>query len=73
MLLKLNSKEEVRSTCACDRIIARLGATPQREFVEACGIKFPNKDAARRAAGIADLRDRTCRACTSSVRSAVIR
>jgi len=28
----------------CDRIIARLGATPPRAFVEACGIQFPNKD-----------------------------
>ncbi|HEY1076621.1 MAG TPA: cyclic nucleotide-binding domain-containing protein [Fontimonas sp.] len=45
MLLKLNSKEGVVEV-PCDRIIARLGATPQREFVEACGIKFPNKDAA---------------------------
>ncbi len=45
MLLKLNSKEGAVDV-PCDRIIARLGATPQREFVEACGIKFPNKDAA---------------------------
>jgi len=28
----------------CDRIIARLGASPPRKFVEACGIKFPNAD-----------------------------
>ena len=28
----------------CDRIIARLGATPPREFVESCGIRFPSKD-----------------------------
>ncbi len=26
----------------CDRIIARLGAVPPRDFVEACGIQFPN-------------------------------
>jgi CRP-like cAMP-binding protein/Fe-S-cluster-containing hydrogenase component 2/thioredoxin reductase len=26
----------------CDRIIARLGAIPPREFVESCGIRFPN-------------------------------
>ncbi len=45
MLLKLNSKDGAVDV-PCDRIIARLGATPQREFVEACGIKFPNKDAA---------------------------
>ena len=29
---------------ACDRIIARLGASAPRKFVEACGIKFPNED-----------------------------
>ena len=45
MLLKLNSKEGTVEV-AVDRIIARLGATPQREFVEACGIQFPNKDPA---------------------------
>ena len=28
----------------CDRIIARLGAIPQRKFVESCGILFPNKN-----------------------------
>ena len=28
----------------CDRVIARLGATPPRAFVEACGIVFPNAD-----------------------------
>ena len=28
----------------CDRIIARLGATPPRKFVESCGIKFPSND-----------------------------
>ncbi len=28
----------------CDRIIARLGASPPRKFVETCGIKFPNSD-----------------------------
>ncbi|MGA2550340.1 MAG: cyclic nucleotide-binding domain-containing protein [Burkholderiaceae bacterium] len=31
---------------ACDRIIARLGATPPRKLVEGFGVKFPNKDAA---------------------------
>ncbi|MFA5940792.1 MAG: cyclic nucleotide-binding domain-containing protein [Sinimarinibacterium sp.] len=45
MLLKLNSKEGTVEV-PCNRIIARLGATPQREFVEACGIQFPNKDPA---------------------------
>ncbi len=29
---------------ACDRIIARLGATPPRKFVESCGICFPSDD-----------------------------
>ncbi|MFQ5953622.1 MAG: cyclic nucleotide-binding domain-containing protein [Kiloniellales bacterium] len=29
----------------CDRVIARLGATPPRRFVESCGIEFPSKDA----------------------------
>jgi len=29
----------------CDRVIARLGATPPRRFVEACGVQFPSKDA----------------------------
>jgi CRP-like cAMP-binding protein/Fe-S-cluster-containing hydrogenase component 2/thioredoxin reductase len=30
----------------CDRVIARLGATAPRTFVESCGIVFPNKDPA---------------------------
>ncbi|MFO0029466.1 MAG: cyclic nucleotide-binding domain-containing protein [Pseudomonadota bacterium] len=30
----------------CDRVIARLGATAPRAFVEACGIVFPSKDPA---------------------------
>lgn len=45
MLLKLNSKDGVLEL-PCDRIIGRLGSTPAREFVEACGVQFPNKDAA---------------------------
>ncbi len=28
----------------CDRIIARLGASPPRKFVESCGIVFPSED-----------------------------
>jgi len=28
----------------CDRIIARIGAAPPRQFVERCGISFPNDD-----------------------------
>jgi CRP-like cAMP-binding protein/Fe-S-cluster-containing hydrogenase component 2/thioredoxin reductase len=31
---------------ACDRIIARLGATPPRKLVESFGVKFPSKDPA---------------------------
>jgi CRP-like cAMP-binding protein/Fe-S-cluster-containing hydrogenase component 2/thioredoxin reductase len=30
----------------CDRVIARLGATAPRAFVESCGIVFPSKDPA---------------------------
>lgn len=30
----------------CDRIIARIGAVPPRKFVESCGIRFPNAEAA---------------------------
>ncbi|WP_281784086.1 cyclic nucleotide-binding domain-containing protein [Sinimarinibacterium flocculans] len=45
MLLRLNSKEGAVDV-PCDRIIARLGATPQRAFVESCGIQFPNQDPA---------------------------
>jgi CRP-like cAMP-binding protein/thioredoxin reductase/Fe-S-cluster-containing hydrogenase component 2 len=30
----------------CDRIIARIGATPPRKFVESCGIAFPGPDPA---------------------------
>jgi len=29
---------------ACDRIIARLGASAPRKFVESCGIQFPSDD-----------------------------
>lgn len=32
------------SELAVDRIIARLGATPPRAFVESTGVQFPNKD-----------------------------
>ncbi|MEQ8666602.1 MAG: cyclic nucleotide-binding domain-containing protein [Rhodospirillales bacterium] len=28
----------------CDRIIARIGAAPPRQFVENCGVTFPNDD-----------------------------
>ena len=30
----------------CDRVIARLGATPPRQFVESCGVKFSSNDPA---------------------------
>lgn len=29
-------------TVECDRVIARLGASPPRRFVEACGVEFPS-------------------------------
>lgn len=32
------------ATVKVDRIIARLGATPPRAFVESCGIEFPSDD-----------------------------
>lgn len=35
-----------QETVACHRIIARLGATAPRDFVESCGVQFPSKDAA---------------------------
>ncbi|HRQ65510.1 MAG TPA: cyclic nucleotide-binding domain-containing protein [Xanthomonadaceae bacterium] len=33
-----------RAQILCDRIIARLGATAPRDFVEKCGVEFPSKD-----------------------------
>jgi CRP-like cAMP-binding protein/thioredoxin reductase/Fe-S-cluster-containing hydrogenase component 2 len=38
------STAEGEAAIVCNRIIARLGAAPPRDFVEACGIHFPNKD-----------------------------
>ncbi len=35
-----------RAQILCDRVIARLGASAPRGFVEACGVVFPNKDPA---------------------------
>ena len=35
-----------RAQILLDRVIARLGATAPRGFVEACGVVFPNKDPA---------------------------
>jgi len=35
-----------RAQILCDRVIARLGATAPRGFVEACGVQFPSKDPA---------------------------
>jgi CRP-like cAMP-binding protein/Fe-S-cluster-containing hydrogenase component 2/thioredoxin reductase len=35
-----------RAQVVIDRVIARLGATAPRGFVEACGVVFPNKDPA---------------------------
>jgi len=39
--VKLNTADGQQSQ-PCDRIIARLGAIPQRKFVESMGIEFPN-------------------------------
>lgn len=33
-----------RTEVPCDRVLARLGAAPPREFVEACGVQFPSRD-----------------------------
>ncbi len=35
-----------RAQILCDRVIARLGATAPRGFVEGCGVEFPSKDPA---------------------------
>jgi thioredoxin reductase/Fe-S-cluster-containing hydrogenase component 2/CRP-like cAMP-binding protein len=35
---------EAPAQIACDHIIARLGATPPRYFLESCGVNFPNAD-----------------------------
>ena len=41
--LTLNT-ETGEAQLACDRIIARLGAIPPRQFVESCGVVFPNAE-----------------------------
>ena len=41
--LSLKTAEGV-AVVPVDRVIARLGATPPRGFVEACGVEFPSKD-----------------------------
>ena len=38
------STETGQTRVPCNRIIARLGATPPRPFVESCGIVFPGND-----------------------------
>lgn len=38
--------DQGESRIECDRIIARIGATPPRKFVESCGIQFPGPDPA---------------------------
>lgn len=35
---------EGEAVVPCNRVIARLGASAPRKFVESCGIQFPNKD-----------------------------
>ncbi|MDM8545276.1 cyclic nucleotide-binding domain-containing protein [Candidatus Venteria ishoeyi] len=37
---------EGQAKITCDRVIARLGATPPRAFLEACGIGFPDDNKA---------------------------
>lgn len=44
LLLTLNTAQG-KAEVLCNRIIARLGATPPRKFVESCGVEFPSKDA----------------------------
>ena len=39
------STPEGEKTVPCDRVVARLGGVPPREFVEACGVVFPSKKA----------------------------
>jgi len=43
--LTLNSKDGTL-LLPCDRIIGRLGATPPREFLEGCGVRFTSSHAA---------------------------
>lgn len=38
--------EDGEARVPCNRIIARLGASPPRKFVEACGVEFPSDDPA---------------------------
>jgi CRP-like cAMP-binding protein/thioredoxin reductase/Fe-S-cluster-containing hydrogenase component 2 len=38
------STETGQTRVPCNRVIARLGATPPRTFVESCGIVFPSDD-----------------------------
>lgn len=42
LLLLATASGEVQ--LPCDRVIARLGATPPRKFVESCGVVFPSAD-----------------------------
>ncbi len=37
--------EDGEARVDCDRIIARLGASAPRKFIENCGVKLPNEDA----------------------------
>lgn len=43
-LLVLNTDENDEIRIPCDRIIARIGAVPPRQFVESCGVIFPSAD-----------------------------
>ncbi len=42
-VIRLNTADGV-AEISCHRVIARLGATPPRAFVESCGVQFPSKD-----------------------------
>ena len=44
-VLVLNTAQG-RAELPCNRVIARLGATPPRRFVESCGVQFPSADPA---------------------------
>ena len=45
----------------CDRIIARMGSSPPRKFVEDCGIAFSSEDTRRLSLAVAAIRDHGAR------------
>ena len=66
-------RRRAASPIECDRVIARLGATPPRKLVECFGVKFPNNDPAAVPAALGDLRVERSRPLSSSARSAATR